>query len=117
MLWRGCGRSECATSECVRILRWTRMRRFTDRRRPSVVLPRSLGSVASTISTSGSHNWWAQGFSSREIINFDNSVLTLKIDLEDPIDWFADCSELVQRRPKQLLLDHAADGRDENNQP
>jgi hypothetical protein len=46
-----------ATIECVRILCWTRMRRFTDRRRPSAVLPRSLGSVASTISTSGSHNW------------------------------------------------------------
>jgi transposase InsO family protein len=37
-----------------------RMRRFTDRRRPSVVLPRSPGLVASNISTSGSHNWQAQ---------------------------------------------------------
>jgi hypothetical protein len=45
------------------------------------------------------------------------TFLAVEIDLEHPIDRLADIGELGERGPEQFLLQRAADGRGQNDQP
>jgi hypothetical protein len=52
----------------------------------------------------------------RQIVERERHLLAVEIHLEHPVDRLANGRELIECRPKQFLLQHAVDSRDENDE-
>jgi hypothetical protein len=57
------------------------------------------------------------GLTRRKTVNDERYIITVEIDLDHLVDRFADDGEFVKRRPKQLLLQNAADSRNQDDEP
>jgi hypothetical protein len=52
-----------------------------------------------------------------DIVQGEDDVVAVEIDLEHLVDRLTNNGEFVERRPKELLLQNAADGREQDHQP